>query len=155
MRITRPRVTAVLLATAVFTASIVSFALGGPSVGKFGYGPAHTSAKGKRGPAGPAGPTGPQGPQGARGPGTIVVTGTLASPGVLTAGQCLFPTQPQAAVLITDHIIITAPRTWSSGNVTLVGTTGNGEVDLTICNESGASVDFGTASDIKFMVLRA
>jgi hypothetical protein len=77
MKLTRPRVIAVGLAAVLFAMSIVSMALGGPSVNKLVAGGAHSAKKKvKRGPAGPQGIPGPQGSQGIQGlPGADGVSG--------------------------------------------------------------------------------
>jgi hypothetical protein len=90
MKLTRPRVIAVGLAATLFAMSIVSMALGGPSVDKLvaGSNKAHTATKVKRGPRGPRGFPGPQGLQG--------LTGADGVPGGASLGAATGPGTPPA-----------------------------------------------------------
>lgn len=119
MKLTQPRVIAVGLAATLFATSIVSVALGGPSVQRLvaGSNAAHASKKAKKGPRGPQGPPGAQGLQGIQG-----VPGNDGVPGGASIGVASGPgTPPATANRSIAEVFIDLPqpaKVFVTGNTT-------------------------------------
>jgi hypothetical protein len=155
MKWTRRRIVTIGVVAAVLALTITSFASGLSlrKLVKKEVSRQISAATGPQGPQGAPGPPGAQGTQGLQGPGTIVATGTISSPGNLFAGSCTGTLSAAApGVLASDHVVITPPSTWPSSAANVHGVAANGTVSYTICTHFAA--DFGTAIDVKFLVLR-
>ena len=73
------------------------------------------------------------------------------SPGSEFANSCGFISKPVSGVLASDHVVITPPSTWPVG-ASVYGYAANDTVSYEFCTTLPG--DFGTAIDVKFLVLR-
>jgi hypothetical protein len=84
----------------------------------------------------------------------VVARGTLPSPGLIAAAACGKVSRDVPGVQAGDMIVVTPPLSWPTLQTSVTGAVSDGAVHYTACGLTATDLNFGTAEDVKFMVLR-